>query len=380
MKIGVVTFWHGKSNYGMMMQCWALQTFLKQIGHDPYVIRFAAKPHRTFISKILRLIGLYDILKTIQSKLNGVPTVNAKSNDKKRGFDEFLNSHITCSLHRYYTIQELRKNPPVADCYITGSDQVWAQILNNENNFAYFLDFGSSSVKRLAYAPSFSMKQYPEEYKNILKAKLKRFDAISCREYDGVNICKSLGFDAVKALDPTLLLERDVYLELCKDVPVCRNRNAFIYSLNIANSEQIKWNELRQLIHKDELKAIVTPSDGYLRGAEIFGDDVEYKYSTPQQWLASIRDAEFVVTPSFHGIVFAILLNKPFVYVPLSGSNSSGNNRVLDLLSDLNLNERVLADGSTYEGILSRDICWAAVNERLVEQRGDSIDYLLKHL
>ena len=137
---------------------------------------------------------------------------------------------------------------------------------------------------------------------------------------------------------------------------------------------------MRQLIHKNELKAIVTPSDGYLRGAEIFGDDVEYKYSTPQQWLASIRDAEFVVTPSFHGIVFAILLNKPFVYVPLSGTNSSGNNRVFDLLSDLNLEERVLADGSTYEGILSRDICWASVNERLVKQRGDSIDYLLKHL
>lgn len=380
MKIGVITFWHGKSNYGMLMQCWALQTYLKQIGHEPYIIRYAIKPQGTLISKILKLIGLYDVFRNYKCKLRGQPIVDTKANNRKRRFSEFIDFNIECSTQRYYTIDELRQNPPIADCYITGSDQVWAQSLNNINNFAYFLDFGPSNIKRVAYAPSFSMKEYPHQYKNILKEKLSLLDAISCREYDGVNICNELGYHAVKVLDPTLLLEKELYLKLCKNVTNRSRGYGFVYSLNIVSNEQIHWKELQKYSLNNGLRIIVTPSDGYLNGAEVFGDDVEYLYSTPQEWLASIRDAEFVVTPSFHGIAFSIILNKPFVYTPLSGAISVGNNRIIDLLSDLGLMDRILSNGKTYSDILSKKICWNSVNDKLTHLKTESIVYLQTQL
>lgn len=108
-------------------------------------------------------------------------------------------------------------NPPNAELYIVGSDQVWAQILNNRNNRAFFLDFGKSETKRLAYAPSFVVNEYPTAYREDLKQLLKRFNAVSVREYSRVDICKSVGIEATKVLDPTFLLERKDYLSLISE-------------------------------------------------------------------------------------------------------------------------------------------------------------------
>lgn len=379
MKIGVITFWHGNSNYGQILQCWALQQFLKRQGHEPYVIRFVpsnyTSPLKRFFKKILFVEQIRNAKEFFLNHHAYQVKKRNEMNDCKRQFDDFRMYHLDFSERVYYDIHQIQKNPPAADAYIVGSDQVWAQMLNSINSRAFYLDFGKPETKRIAYAPSFVVKEYPAAYREELKSLLQRFDAVSVREYLGVDICNSVGIEATKVLDPTFLVERDDYLSLIGE-PIEKKKQIFIYSLNITSPEQIRWNELKQYAKDTDNRVVVTPSQGYFAADELFGDDVEYLYATPQQWLKTIAESELVVTPSFHGVVLSIILGTPFVYVPLKGVYESGNARILDLLRDLQLESRVLDDAKTYNTIREKIINWDKVSIALGNYRFSSYEFL----
>ncbi len=379
MKIGVMTFWHGNSNYGQIMQCWAMQQFLKRQGHEPYVIRFVPSNYTSPLKRFFKKILFVEQIRNAREFFLNHHTYHVKKRnriyDHKRQFDEFRRNHLDFSENIYYDIHQIQNNPPVADAYIVGSDQVWAQMLDSINSRAFYLDFGRPETKRIAYAPSFVVKEYPVAYRKELKTLLQRFDAVSCREYSGVDICKSIGIKAAKVLDPTFLVERDDYLSLIGE-PIEKKKQIFIYSLNISSPEQIRWNELRQYAKDTGQKVIVTPSQGYFAAEELFGDDVQYLYASPQQWLKTIAESELVVTPSFHGVVLSIILGTPFVYVPLKGTYETGNSRVIDLLEDLNLISRVINDVNDYNSIIQHVIVWNRVLDSLKKTRLESILFL----
>ena len=379
MKIGVLTFWHGMSNYGQILQCWAMQQYLKRQGHEPFVIRYVpsnyTSPQKRLLKKVLCVNQIRLAKDFFFDRKAYLLKQSNQRNDRKRKFDEFREKYLDLSDCIYYDIHQIQKNPPVADAYVVGSDQVWAQMLDSRNSRAYFLDFGKPETKRIAYAPSFVVKEYPAAYREELKSLLQRFDAVSAREYSGVEICKSVGIEATKVLDPTFLINREDYLDLIGE-PIERKKQIFIYSLNISSPEQIRWKELKQYAKEKGLKITVTPSQGYFAGDELFGNEVEYLYATPQQWLKTIAESELVVTPSFHGVVLSIILGTPFVYVPLKGAHESGNLRILDLLEDLSLNNRVLGDNQQYESIVSEKIDWESISKSLMNYKESSYSYL----
>ena len=156
MKIGVVTYWHGSSNYGMMMQCWALQHKLKEMGHEPFVIRF--DPERP--KYILLAKKMIDKFKRFLSKGYRIEARNNDERerynaekDKLRAFDAFRGKHLQFSERYYRYASELIKNPPMADCYIAGSDQIWCMDLSIDGNAkGMFLAFGDDNIRRVAYA------------------------------------------------------------------------------------------------------------------------------------------------------------------------------------------------------------------------------------
>ena len=368
-KTGVLTFWYGDSNYGQILQCYALQRVLEQLGREPYVIRFVGYGE----SRLRKLVK--QLLPFLCRKPS--PT------DRLRGFEAFRREHFRMS-PLYTSIAQIRSCPPRYDAYIAGSDQIWKQSLRNPQQPAYFLDFGRPEVRRIAYAASFGMETYPDGDKAQLKGLLQRFDAISCREYSGVEICRDLGLAATKVLDPTLLLTREEYLNLNPNLNEKENSSLFtlhsslfIYSLNISSASEIRWSELREAV---EGKVVVTPAAGYNESAELFGSEVEYLYATPAQWIAQIASASLVVTTSFHGIAFSILMHTPFVYVPLKGEFQGANNRILDLLRDLRLEERILSERATYGSIIARPIDWASVDTLLARMRQDSLEFLKEAL
>lgn len=382
MKVGIITFWQSNDNYGQLLQCWALQQQLMKMGHEPFLIRYDFinnKPRSPIWKRVLKSVLIYPLYRKFKRtrKLREIQQAfNAKN--RQRQFDLFREQKLSLSEKIYKSLSDLQCNPPIADCYIVGSDQVWAQLISFKDNQVFYLDFGDSAIRRIAYAPSFSMTEYPAHLLPLLKKQLQRFDAISVREEVGVDICKSVGFSAVRVLDPTLLLEKCDYTTLIpKNLTTASY--IYVYSLNISTPDDLYWNDLNLMSQQYNLKLIVTTGSGYIPGYEIF-NDVTYSYATIQQWLSYINDANLVVTSSFHGIVFSIILETPFVYIPLKGNFSSGNNRILDLLYDLGLESRILTNERSYFDIYHQVIDWTSVKNRLKGLQEQSIQYLKQSL
>lgn len=363
MKIGVVTYWYGDSNYGMILQCWALQQYLKSHGHEPFVIRYRPKGNvlRKFLKNVIRYVKAFlkGNLKEQLSEEKSTKQFNSER-DKVRCFNEFRERFLDLSEFEYYHLSEIRKNPPAADCYITGSDQVWCSVAKSDDSLGYFLCFGEDSIKRIAYAPSIGKKTYPPKMMDLFAQVLGNFDAISCREYSAVELCKQAGYLATKVEDPTLLLDSSDYDVLCSDNG--RRGHVFVYSVNIEKSEDIYWNEIIRYFGLDNI--VVTPASGNFASSEIFGEDANYVYATPGEWLALIKNSKLVITSSFHGVVFSILFNKRFAYIPLKGRYSSGNDRITELLNNLGLNYLIVERPYDYQRILQVNIDWNEINKK----------------
>lgn len=213
MKIAILTFIWTSDNYGQLLQAYALQRYLKNLGHNVFFIRY--QMGRISFREQLRFFR-YDPIKRIKhfSSLLSIKRKHQESQFKKnnpRFFDEFRNRFFEFSPQQYTTIKQLRKNPPEADVYICGSDQIWNMSVF-ENARAYFLDFGSTSVRRIAYAASFGKKDIQKPFSKFIKPMLSRFNAISVRESSGKDICSKAGYTtSTKVVDPTFLLRVEDY-------------------------------------------------------------------------------------------------------------------------------------------------------------------------
>lgn len=377
MKIGVVTFWYGNNNYGMILQCWALQQHLKKLGHEPFVIKFT--PYGSKIRKIIK--SYLGFLKLFNNK-NRIEYVKKKrmdlynaEKDKNRKFEDFRLRYLKFSEYSYYHLSDLKNNPPKADCYIAGSDQIWCSVSEVDDSMGFFLDFGDSTIRRVAYAPSIG-KVYPKSKLRLFSKALSNFDYISCREQSAVDLCKRLGYNAIKVDDPTLLLSSEDYTSLCQSIDY--KDFVFIYSVNMHSADAIYWPTIKNMFSKK--KVVVTPAGGNIQSSELFGNDVEYKYATPGEWLSLIRDANLIITSSFHGVVFSIIFNKKFAYVPISGVYSSGNNRITDLLKSLDLECCIINKPEDYDRVFNDEIDWNFVNNRRLELIDRSFDFLKKSL
>ena len=190
MKIGIITLWESSDNYGQQLQCWALQEVLRELGQDPFLIRYntALKPSlsnriKSKLNSIIKIISIYQLIRKIYERKKNKNKLRWQSEYKKknnyRDFAGFKKQYLTISPEIYEDVEALRSNPPQAEIYIAGSDQIWSYPLSYEESKAYFLDFGSENIKRIAYAASFSLTEYPENLKPVLRHLLKRFDAVS---------------------------------------------------------------------------------------------------------------------------------------------------------------------------------------------------------
>ena len=147
--------------------------------------------------------------------------------------------------------------------------------------------------------------------------------------------------------------------------------------MNISNADELYYDSVKQMCDKRNYNIIVTPASGCVPGLELFSG-VVYDYATIPEWLSNIDNASLVVTTSFHGVVFCILFHTQFVYIPLKGSLSKMNNRVLNLLNELGLNDMVATSGSKINEIADKKINWANVDDRLNEMKISS-EAFLKH-
>ena len=377
MRIAITTFFQSQTNYGQLLQAFAMQQSLMQLGHFPYTIRYG------FHEPLAPIHGLERIQPNFSKLLSNMPVQVAEAGtEDNRHFDDFRSQHMNLSQNAYNTVDELRHYPPVADCYLTGSDQVWAQLLCHENNATFYLDFGCPEVLRISYAPSFALNAYPEEQNSLLAEHLKRFDAISTREKTGVEICKKAGREATWVVDPTMLLNGEYYRQLAAEsVTPLPDDYAFVYHVNIKKDDLPCWSLFRQYNTANGLPALAVHANGEGQPkdeVEFLSGDATYLYPTIQDWIRLIDGSRYVLTTSFHGMLFAIMLHKPFFVSLRPQSMFAGNDRITDILAELGLTGRIVTPETDVAAMLQQSIDWEAVDRKMGALREHSLGFL-KH-
>lgn len=389
MKIAIFTYWTSSDNYGQLLQCYALQKYLRDKGYEAYLVRYSPISqnirHNPTIWNKLKNVKLKNLLPWVRKRLkaeiayeNHLRKLNKKLN-LQRKFDEFRNSYLCVSEIIYHSIEELKANPPQADIYICGSDQVWHDSLLEPNVAGWYLQFGDSNIKRISYAASIGRNISLEE-KDIFKTYLSKFDAISLREQNACNYVQNIGFTkAIVVADPTILLPIDEFTEIIPSVLPNSDSYILFYTLNIRTSKEICWEEIYPIIKEENLKVKSVCSSGYYPARNIIPNCDNIQATVPE-WISLIKGAQYIVTTSFHGIVFCIKLHKPFIAIPLTNEYSKSNARLTSLLDFVGLSSQMYSQTSNIRNLLHAEISWDIVDLKMNELRQKGIDFLNKEL
>ena len=185
MKIGIITFWQSNDNYGQVLQCFALQQLLIKLGHKPFLIKYAPLQkiiRMSIAEKMWKIVQIYPIFLKLRKMQKAKQAKAFSLKNSQRRFDEFRDNHIKTKGVIYQGLSDIQNNPPDSDCYLCGSDQIWGYLLDNDENQAFYLNFGKADVKRIAYAASFGRDVYPMELNGKLHDMLVKFNAVSVRE------------------------------------------------------------------------------------------------------------------------------------------------------------------------------------------------------
>lgn len=359
MKIAVLTFWESQNNYGQILQLFALQRYLREMGHEPYVVKYYRIPSYSTLTNIKRLARKMFAL--------GSQKRPATSDYQQRDFDAFRNKYIQFGEDVYRSVADLGQNPPDAGAYICGSDQVWNNKLAVPCK-AFLLNFGSADTLRISYAASFGQKQLDSETFKMFKSSLPNFDAVSVREDSGTQICSSLGYsNAQWVLDPTMLFDRYQWISMLNLHIQHEPSKTFIYTLG--NSSLDGKDNFVSHFRSFGSKTVEVSANN-----DFTGND----YPTIEEWLQHIASSDFVITSSFHGVVFCIIFNRNFIALPNTGNATGMNERLLSLLKRLDLSDHIMPkyDPEIVENLRNKSVNWAMVNSRIAEWKVTSANFL----
>lgn len=344
MKIGILTFWWSRDNYGQLLQCYALQEHLRRTGHDAYLIRYDFRGDYVRTPFLLRCLKAFNPVLLIRYLKNRIDVRKKEIEQAEHDcyFDEFRNRYIVQSDKIYLHYSELKANPPDADVYIVGSDQVWnfsayksISICRNLVH-TYFLDFGKKNTKRVSYAASWSCTDLPEEIIKEIRPLLSKFNYVSVREKSGIDMCRKCGYENAEFVpDPTLLLDSDEYRKLYRENNVQKSGKPYLLLYMLGNECDFDIQTAYDFAASRNLDVVYVTGNSKI-------DKYKKTYATIPEWLCLVDNAEYVITNSFHCCVFSLIFNKQFVAVPVSGSISSMNTRLDSLFESAGIKARWL--------------------------------------
>lgn len=338
MRIGIITF-HWATNYGAVLQSFALQKYLGILGHDVKIINYKPVQFENNLWTFLRYRKFLNPKEFIYSIL--------KENKMELFRSNYL--HLT---ERYYKKSELN-NCVDFDALITGSDQVlnpsFLEYGENGKCTSYFLDFGNSEIIRVSYAASFGTTIYPEHLISQITPIIKKINFLSVRESTGVDICKKMGRkDAIVAPDPTILLSLDDYKSIL-NLDLTKEKKYFVYMIH---------NRLYKI--KKQLPNNVVIS----------------KYESVEDWLSNIICAKGTITNSFHCVIFSIISHTPFLVVLDKIENIGMNDRFYTLLTNLGLENRIILENNFDIIKMDQPIDWHKVDSKLESYKKIGINFL----
>lgn len=381
MKIGIITF-HASHNCGSMLQAYALCKVLRDEYHqDAELIDFSNSGSRQMYSlwnnKMFYRSGrpIMNVLKTNVSNLFHYKAVKSVMEN----YEDFSSKYLPKSKGTYKNTKQLKGIEQNYDMLISGGDQVW-NICCTDADDAYFLSF-AHNVKKTAYSPSLGAMNILKYAKNPDKYRkyLLDYDFLSVRELNGQKWLKELVGEEVPIVpDPTLLLSAD---EWCKVLPVPQIEGKYIFNYAFSYGNEENNRILEQISDKYNLPVYIIDAKSYYRYnlEKKYGFKL-YKQSGPLAFLGLMKNAELVLTQSFHGSLFAAKFNRCFWSYKNAVVRNPDDDRARCVLNQLGLIDRY----QTFSDLLGMDLMqpinYEIVNPILDELSKNGKDYLTKIL
>ncbi|VVO71319.1 hypothetical protein PS862_01352 [Pseudomonas fluorescens] len=351
------------SNYGGILQCYALYSFLKINGYQPFILRKNID---------------FGLFKKITYKLLSITPCqnikNIRSNSlKTKALAPFIEKHLALKSAIIHTTADLKTISRKANlnAVIVGSDQVWRyKYIKDRHYKCFFLDFiDNSMIKKIAYSASFGIDGWeaPEKVVDVVPL-LAQFNAVSVREDSGIKICEEIfhRHDVRHTLDPTLLVDPNIYKALIDESEKIYNSKISTYILDDCPDK------------KDIIASLAKSISPKTKITHLLALQEKKQIYTIQDWLKCISGSEYVITDSFHGMVFSIIFKKQFIAIV---NNDRGACRFLSLAKQLGLESRLVYKNELHAfDKLTKKIDYFEVNEKISLLRSHSKNYLTQAL
>lgn len=350
-KIGIVTF-HSSSNYGAHLQCYALQTVLQNLGYDVIIIN--------------REWGEYPLIKQSFSLRKMIYYI------RRNKFKDFRNQYFNLSFLIKSDL-DLNLVSKGLDAIIVGSDQIWNSDCISTMGLYYYLDWVPDKIQKFSYAVSFGKDTFNATSEQIEKIAnlLSTYRFLSVRESSGVEICKNVFHVTAQChVDPTLLLS---CLDYAKLIPFKKARKCSYlcqFFLDVNQDKVMLANRLRNILDLN-----LVDNNPRIYRFRKWINPLKYDLPSIPRWLNNIRNSSFVITDSYHGVIFSILFNREFICV---NNIKRGSARFVSLLSLLGLEDRLVncdeIDRFNIESLKSID--YERVNNIIKKEQEKSFLYL----
>ena len=330
MRIGIITF-HASHNYGSMLQAWALQTYLEQLGHDVEIVNYRSRIQRIIYHKPISF-NRRDVALASLKRFLLFPQSIRPLHKKWYLFENFLVDELKIT-EEFHTIDDLATLNDRYDLLVCGSDQIWNTHAPDSGE-AYYGNWFTGD--KISYAASLGQKP---EYCSIsfLKQQVKGFKAIACREERSLDFLIDNGIvnEGHVVCDPTLLLEARDYDSLVSDEPLIKGDYVFFYTpVGMPHA----YFKIASDIGKELGCQVITEKAYYPKDIKQYGNISTYIPTGPKEFLNLIRYAKCVCGGSFHLQVFSILFQKDFYCI--NGDKDSRTNHLLNLLG---LQDRIIS-------------------------------------
>ena len=375
-KIGIMTY-YAVHNFGAALQAFAVQQNIEKFGAEAEFLRFFDRHNETI--SFTRGSAFSLILKNKNLRNNvflhfpRFVRIKRQMKSNSIGFTDFKEKYLHSSIEPYYEYEDLKLANNRYCGFVTGSDMVWTPI--GQNLEAYFLQFADSE-KRFSYAPSMTgCNTYSNEDANKIQKFLKGINIISCREQEGVDYVKrTTGRDAALVVDPTLLFSKEDWrreLNLTSKKPL----KPYILCYNFGGMPPKIEKEVYRIAKEKDIDVRYVPLNHKESASELkLGHHGPYG---PREFVDLFFNASFCVTNTFHGFIFSLISEKPFVVIHREKGNAwkANESRISNLMDILDVSDRYIElDGNIGTKYLTLD--YTTVNQKICERRQASLSYL----
>lgn len=383
-KVGIITLYHNNYNFGGLLQAYALPVAIKKhFAVSAEQIDYAFMPDRkestekvkntVTLSKAINLFGFLFFNRLERNNFI----------KRKKAFDSFMQD-IPHS-NRTYKCDNISESVGEYNTFICGGDQIWIDCrqmpwFSSEDSKTFTLQFVPGTVKKVAYAPSMAVLELTEEFKEQFSYGINRLDAISVREKRSLPVLKDLTDKSVSVVaDPVMLLDESDWLQGSE----CSAPKKYILCYLLGNSQDQR-KAVKKLSKQLGLKVLTFPHihENVVRKCDLFFGDIRDYTSGPREFLGLIKNAEVVITDSFHACVFSMIFKTPFAVFERNKAGEKGNmnSRIYDFLEEYHLENRLVTGEELAKMKVLPKIDYTYAHEHLKKRREESLAYLEKAL